>query len=236
MEGKKFCGKCGKPIGMCSCAKGTSSPTPPRGGGIKGWRRKFETFTLCNDETVVKTYHIGKVKLFGKGEATMTVTNKRLILRMNSSFFLNRFESLQETQIDGVTSVISSVNQGFKIAFLIFGVIACGIGLFSVSSIGISLLNLRSLLWGPGLLVVGIIALKMSRTPAYQLNILAGNNSSTLATSGNQRGIRKRVPGEGIVFTYLPTPEAYVMMNELGALVYDIKTKGDYAIDIWKSK
>lgn len=233
MEGKKFCGKCGKPIGSCTCDTGSSKRTTTRAPSTRGWRKKFNEFTLCNDEVVVKSYSVGKIKLFGTGGATLTVTNRRLVLRMSSRIMLNRFESIQETQIDGVTSVISSVNQGFKMSFIAFGIAALIASYFFFK--GASLFNPQSLIFAIGLGVIGIIALSLSRKPSYQLNILAGNNSSTIATSGNQKGIRKRVPGEGIVFTYYPTEEAYVMMNELGALVYDIKTKGDYAIDVWKT-
>lgn len=229
MDGKRFCGICGKPSGTCTCAGRSAAPrTVPRSGG--NWRKAFDSFTLCNDEQIVKEYEIGAVKLLGTGFAKMTVTNRRLILRMRSSFMFRKYAAIQETQIDGVTSIISSVDQGFKMKFILWGLIFAAAGVFLTFYTS----GLPTMAGGAACLLLALVLLSYSRKPAYQLSIFAGNASSTIATSGNQVGIRKRQPGEGIVFTYYPTPEAYVMMNELGACVYDIKTKGDYAIDHWR--
>ena len=42
-----------------------------------------------------------------------------------------------------------------------------------------------------------------------------------------------RRDGNSVVFQFKPTPEASEMLKEIGALIYDLKTLGDSAIDKW---
>ena len=60
-----------------------------------------------------------------------------------------------------------------------------------------------------------------------------GGGGKSLETIVNNRGRLFGRHNVGVFFQFKPTPEVTPMLKEIGALIYDIRTLGDNAIERW---
>ncbi|NLI22013.1 MAG: hypothetical protein GX418_10760 [Clostridiales bacterium] len=242
----RFCGKCGKPLSECTCAGragsfgGHAAPRPatPMHSG-RHYVQRFENIALCEGESAIRQYRIGVMKWFGSGTADVLVTNRRVIMHSQSNYLLMMASTLQEVAIDSITGISSYFGKGFKKLFLVLGIILTLLSFTLFSSF--SALSRWNGSIGPIsivpwlVLLVGVALLLMSRRPSYLFSINAAASAEAINTSANMTGVRLSGHGTGILFTFKPTEESVTMMHELGACVMDIKSKGDYAAEVWKN-
>lgn len=254
---KKFCGKCGNPIERCTCSSefsgqntgttafGTTSFGNQRSAIEKNngqfFIRRMDDIALSQGETVVRKYHIGKffntaAALGGKGNACITITNKRVISKTDSRFFGTSSVSVEEMNIDSIVGIKNYYAQGFTIWRLALAIIFAVFALASFSemvSSGVGRYgeNLGTFLMT---LILAVLMGATCRKPSYLFGLYSSAAAPTMQMGANLRGKILNSNGYGIVFQYKPTKEAIKLMCEMGACIMDIKTKGDYAVEVWR--
>ena len=182
---------------------------------------KSPELVLSEDEVVIKTYHCAAIKRqFCNGY--LTVTNKRVIFNGVSS--KSRIE--KEVTLESISGIDTYYGMNVSITKLIFGIILSFFGLSTMDDNGAKLIGLIFLMLGILLIYLAIkrtyiLALYSSKASLSPINIGAGP-ASTL--------------GNGAIMSLQanPTSETDAMMKEVGALILDVQTLGDYAIEKWK--
>ena len=241
MMERKFCGKCGKPIGECVCNV-TAQPTTSfdRHSTMEAMNhsgsyyiKRFDKIALIQDEVVVKQYHIGEfaknAASGGKGSASIIITNKRIISKQDSDYLGSSSTSIEEIALESVVGVKNYFSQGYTVWRLASAAVLALVALVSLFS-G----EFRGVLTG---LIFGALAVYMgisSRKPSYLFSIYASSTGTAMEMGVNLRGKLFSSNGNSILFQYKPTKEAVKMMCEIGACIVDLKQKGDFAIDAWK--
>ena len=245
----QFCNDCGMLISDCTCgAKNASAPhsTPtqepspdaaPAAAPVKRAEKqkeasfisRFEKIALTQDEVVVRKYTIGQfakgLRGAGTGEATVIITNKRVISKQSSECFGTSHTSVEELALENIAGVKNYFSQGITV----WRLVAAG-GLFLT---GLPLLFEKTLI-AIILLAAAAYMAHTCRKPSYLFSVYAGATGSAMTMGVNLRGKLFNSAGTGIVFQYKPTDEALNMMCEMGACIMDLKTKGNYAIEKWK--
>lgn len=72
-----------------------------------------------------------------------------------------------------------------------------------------------------------------SLKPTLEFALLGSIGGPALGTLVNKRGRIVRSDSNSIIFQFKPTDETTVMLKEIGACIFDLKTLGDKAIDKW---
>ena len=80
--------------------------------------------------------------------------------------------------------------------------------------------------------LIAVIILFLSLKPSLNFYVYGGGGKS-LETIVNNRGRLFGRHNVGVFFQFKPTPEVTPMLKEIGALIYDIRTLGDNAIERW---
>lgn len=246
---RKFCSKCGKPVGECTCG---ASVAPSTGFGSSKsdleetnragsyYIQHFDKIALIQGEVVVKQYHIGEfvkgLGSAGKGSASIIVTNKRVISKQDSDCFGSSSTSVEEITLDNVAGVKNYFSQGYTIWRLVVAANAALIGICATFSSFGGWRSFSFLQFLIGLCICGVAVYMgiTSRKPSYLFSIYAASANQAMFMGANLRGKIFNSGGYGIMFQYKPTKEAVKMMCEIGACIVDLKTKGDYAIEAWK--
>jgi len=161
------------------------------------------------------------------------VTNKRVVFQGRSP----ASRVAQEVSIDGISGLDGYYGHDISIGKIIWGIISIIIAFFVFS--GARTVGYYSSTNG-GMVFLGIILLALGAFLIYlgvQKCFILSITSSKVTGSGISLG---RTPngmlGNGALFTLSsrPTADTDRMLNELGALVQDIQTLGDKAIDKWR--
>ena len=178
------------------------------------------------DEKIIRHYQIGRYTL-RKGAIEMIVTNKRVIRFEESSLFGMRNNIVDEIDIQSIHGVGASMRRSVSILGL-----SIGLPLFIVGIVGIfNMKNVNPLIMAAAILV-GAIILFLSLKPSLNFYVYGGGGKS-LETIVNNRGRLFGRHNIGVFFQFKPTPEVTPMLKEIGALIYDIRTLGDNAIERW---
>ena len=251
--GAKFCGVCGQIVGSDSSYGGGSAgwggrpapapgpapapapaPKPASGGWGGGVNRMPEGIALGTDERIVKQYKIGRYT-FRKGTIEVIVTNKRVIRYEESIWLGMQNNSIDEIFIDSVHGIKTWMSRSISILGLIFAVILFIVGMISLFGnlgFGRGTSGIQILI---GLIALGLTALIVisSLKPSMVFAVLGSVGNDALRTKVNIRGRLFRNDDSSVIFQFKPTPETTVMLKEIGACIYDIKTLGDAAISKW---
>lgn len=175
---------------------------------------------MSQDETCVKTYHCAEMKGV---HGYLTITNKRVIFHSYAS--TSSFTS-KEILLDSVSGISCLRGRNYSIIRIILGVILAIVGLVMLSD--------DSVLSGLILIAIGALIVWMSIKNTYSLKIY----SSKTETSPIDLGIgATSLLGNRALLSVAcsPTTDTYKMINELGALILDLQTLGDHAINKWKN-
>ena len=256
----KFCGVCGQVLGGADNGGGYQQTAPqapvsggysqggyqPAGGYTPGYsntgsypvprpnrkevNRMPDGVALGSDERIVRQYQIGRFTL-RQGAIEVIVTNKRVIRFEQSSLLGLRNARIDEINIDSVHGVSTDMRRSFNPTLLGIAAIMIIVGLIMMIS---SLSNRQSPLIPLGVMVLGIIILIFTLKPTLIFSLHASVGNPVLGTSVNDKGRYLRLgQGTTAVFQFRPTEETTVMLKEIGALIYDLKTLGDAAISRW---
>ena len=175
---------------------------------------------LADGEELVRSYQCATSRT---GTCFLTVTNKRIIFRAasNDKSFVEK-----EVHIDTVSGIDCMRGKNFNFKLMIPGAL---LGIFALTQIsdrpGMSLV----------LLVAAAVLIFFAIRPTYSLKVLASKCESSPIDIG--MGATSILGNKAVIqFNCIPTDQAYKMINELGALVLDLQTMGDLALNKWKNR
>lgn len=202
-------------------------------------KNKFSA-SLSNNETIVKTYHCTSLRR-PSGEGYLTITNKRVVFQGQGSSGGGKSKLMSEVPIEHVSGVSSYYGYGLKVKFIIVGIllsiltILCAIKAFSSDSYDSS-----KNVYGTFAFLLAIIAIiffAFSKKANFNLSVYSTGATGSPINIGNA-GFGSKLTGQGAVFAIVaePTDETEKMMDEVGAVVLDLKDMGDHAIDKWCDK
>ena len=205
------------------------SITDGTGSGFTGTGDQTITgIKLVKDEKMVRTYHCTTYGLIRKKEGYITVTNKRVI-----------FESVDTTSrvanevvLDGVTGFRNYYGLSISPALLVTAFI---LGMSAVSLFGTGL----NFYGGNPFILPSIIMLMIAGACgffAFKRSVVVSVFSSKASGTPICIGESPRsMIGNGALYTMVgkPTEDTGTMIREIGAMVQDLQTRGDHAIEDW---
>lgn len=246
----KFCGKCGEIVGASTYTPPTSPhtpPTPPVSGDTSKKHFDFsmnkmpQGIALGVDERVVKQYKIGRYS-FRQGSIEVIVTNKRVIRYEESNWLGMQNNQIDEINIDAIHGVSTSMMRSISIIGIVFALIFLVVGIVGIAGLseyrryGFSLGSFEWLIPVIGFGACALI-LMHSFSPSLVFYMHGAIGAPALMTTVNLRGRffgSNAMGGASAIFQFKPTAETTVMLKEIGACIYDLKTLGDTAIDKWR--
>lgn len=174
---------------------------------------------LSENEEVVRQYQCSNIKQPASCIGYLTVTTKRVIFEGRSSG--SRIG--KEVILDSVSGLECAYGTNINLRRLIVGILIALLGLSG---------NFRSMLQII-IILVGVYLVITSFRKTFKLAIYSSKASSSPISIGE--GIRSLFGNEA-AYTLVsePTADTDRMLNELGAMVQDLQTLGDYAITKWK--
>ena len=191
-------------------------PTPPRPAPAQGPK-----LILAENEKVVRQYQCSDIKR-PRCSGYLIVTNKRLLFQGKGT--TSRIS--KEVVLDSVSGLDCYYGMNINIPGIILGVLLalCSLMLFGAGSQMIF----------PGLIVLalGVLLVVSSFQKSFCLSVYSSKANGSPITVGTGP---KTLAGNGALYTLAsaPTPDTDRMLDELGALVQDLQTLGDHAIEKW---
>ena len=171
---------------------------------------------LSNGEILVKKYYCATM-IFPKCYGYLYVTNKRVIFHGKSDS--NRIAN--EILLDAVGGISCSYGPNINISLILYGVLTLiGSFLFGLIFGGFAVML--------GLITAGIL-FYLSYEKAFSLSIYSSQASGCPIAFGNtdsKLSAKFALRAE-------PTAETDAMLNELYAMIIDLKNEGDLAIERW---
>ena len=205
------------------------SITDGTGSGFTGTGDQTITgIKLVKDEKMVRTYHCTTYGLIRKKEGYITVTNKRVI-----------FESVDTTSrvanevvLDGVTGFRNYYGLSISPALLVTAFIL-GMSAVSLFGMGFDFYGGNPFIF-PSIIMLmiagacGFFAFKRS----VVVSVFSSKASGTPICVGESP---RSMIGNGALYTMVgkPTEDTGTMIREIGAMVQDLQTRGDHAIEDW---
>ena len=233
--GARFCGKCGEIIKESTEPR---KPLPSGGGKIGSFldsNKMPQGIALGVNERVVKQYSIGQYT-FRQGSIDVIITNKRVIRYEDSTWLGMRNNQIDEINIDAVHGNYTRMRRSISILGLISSIVLAVLGYILLTETLTG--YYRSPLESPAgciLILLAFIILAFSFKPTFEFGLLGSIGNTALGTYVNGRGRFFRNDSNSIIFQFKPTPESTVMLKEIGACIFDLKTLGDKAIDKWSN-
>ena len=176
---------------------------------------------LAENEKVVRQYQCSDIKR-PRCSGYLIVTNKRLLFQGKGT--TSRIS--KEVVLDSVSGLDCYYGMNINIPGIILGVLLalCSFMLFGGGG----------QLVFPGLIVLalGVLLVVSSFQKSFCLSVYSSKANGSPITVGTGP---KTLAGNGALYTLAsaPTPDTDRMLDELGALVQDLQTLGDHAIEKW---
>lgn len=193
---------------------------------------------MAKGEQTVREFMLGKYP--GGGTSTVTVTNRRVILREKYQFLFLSNDHVEEQNLDSVDGVFSSLSRtvsprlltssliGLVTTILLwilagtFGSMRAPAGIVAL----IVILGLVTLLFSVGRVALAILF------PTATFGLTTSSDTRSLVTGINTKG--RMALGEGSLLRFRPTDDTAKVLEEAGACISDLKRRGDEAIKDWK--
>lgn len=231
----KFCGTCG----MAMPEVATEAPARPTSDlfGASAHRMP-QGIALGVDEKLVKSYRIGRYTL-RNGSIDVLITNKRVIRYEESTLFGMKKNVIDEINIDAVQGTSCVMSRSLSIIGLIIGLALLIGSILAFSSTGgyasyySSKFDTYYIIGGLVLLLLSALVFYSSLKPTLLFSLFGSVGGRALYTTVNMRGRIFGLNDRTMVFQFKPTAETTVMLKEIGACIYDLKTLGDRAISKW---
>lgn len=176
---------------------------------------------LSENEEVVRQYQCSNIKRPASCIGYLTVTTKRILFEGRSSG--SRIS--KEVVLDSVSGLDCAYGTNINLRRLILGILVVLVGIMG---------RFRSI-WEIVIILMGVYLIITSFRKTFRLAIYSSKASSSPISIGE--GIRSLFGNEA-VYTLVsePTADTDRMLNELGAMVQDLQTLGDYAVTKWKER
>ena len=232
-----FCTHCGMPVSGESqpqqqtelAPKQTPSSTMgahPRetlASGEQNQVKEDAGTVLAEGEVIVRSYNCANVK----GVAGyLTVTNKRLMFNATGGSNSSRYS--QEVTLSTVSGFTLHRGTNYNWNLIIYGVLLVILGVI----LGGMLESTAGIIM---CVVAAAVLFFLGIRPAFQIIVYANNVNPSPIHIGEGP---KSIIGNSALFAFVSTPttDTNVMISELGALVQDLQSMGDLAIEKWKNK
>jgi len=164
------------------------------------------------------------------------VTNRRVLFHGHG----NGSRIVNEVPLDAVSGISTYYGSILRWGYLLMGVIGIILGIV-VWVAGQPPAHMRGASMHPGFIVAGLVAMTIG---AFFLWCCYCSTFSLRVHSSTAQGAPIYIgegSGGGIIgntasftVTALPTPQTDQMMLELGAMIIDLQTMGDFGVETWK--
>ena len=229
-----FCEECGArlPEGAENCpacgAAAVKRPSPEltqRSAPSGSYTAPRSTdMRLAENEKIVRQYQCTNIK-HPRAAGYLVVTNKRMIFQGKGT----SSRVVKEVVLDSVSGLDCFYGMNIQLPLLILG------ALFALG--GFYLMNMANQLHTGGgkfllLVLLGALFIYLSLQKCFFLSVFSSKATGSPICIG---GRPQNMLGNGALYslTSRPTPDTDRMLNELGALVQDLQTLGDHAIEKW---
>ena len=182
---------------------------------------------LSENEELVRQYHCSSV-LQPKCEGYLSVTTKRMIFQAEGGSFI-KSRIAKEVSLDKVTGIDCYYGTNMKISQIIWGIVLLFLGII----LGSIFRGHGGGFWAVLFWVIGIILIVLGFRKSFKVTVYASECSPSPITVG-LGAITLQGNAAFYATVSAPTKDTDRMMNELGALVHDMRTMGDMAIAKWK--
>ena len=237
-----FCGSCGNKISeqteFCpACGARNEQYRRPTGGSIEDELNKrrdeyMSAYTrdnraesmpvLAEGEQIVKSYKCANVR-FPRCNGYLTVTNKRVIFHASASTS-NINKEVQLESVSGLDCYTGTNINFFGILLALAAFVGSIVLATSVRGGGRYMLV--------GFLITAVIAF-LSIQKTYFLKVFSSKANNSPISLG--AGVRSLAGNEALyTLRCRATNETTAMVMELGALISDLQTLGDHAIEKWR--
>jgi len=221
-----YCAQCGNKVeneqalcGSCNAQvdNATSDATPQRKP------KPIAGIAYANDEFLVRSYHCTTLR-FPKCDGHLSVTNRRVIFHGASE----GSQIVHEVPLDAVSGVSTFYGGILFMKRLIVGLLIIGIAIFLAYWSGSG----APVFIG---LVVGGIPLALCYRDSFRLQVYSSKASASPILIGEGEG---GVVGSSAMFSIQARPagDTNKMMSELGAMIIDLQTLGDFGIEKWQAR
>jgi len=139
---------------------------------------------------------------------------------------------IDEVNIDAVHGTLTHMRRSISALGLIVALVLTIVGLVTLFGGGYYV-DFTTRLIGIVSLAVAAVIMIGSLRPMLEFALLGSVGGAVLGTVVNKRGRIIRNDSNSIIFQFKPTAETTVMLKEIGACIYDLKTLGDAAIEKW---
>lgn len=185
---------------------------------------------LADGEVIVKQYNCANVS---GAKGYLTVTNKRLLF--NASNYSSSSRLSQEITLSSVSGLSSYYGYNFRLGRIIAGGIMAFFGLMFVLGMEDSLVSGVTGLVGLILLIIGGILIFFGIKKSFLIAIYAKDVSLSPIVVGE--GPNSLIGNSALLtLSSERTNDTDTMLNELGAVVQDLQSMGDFAIEKWQNK
>lgn len=233
-EGNKFCTQCGQTVTNVETKTSVENNEKVSTASVNtgtfqqdNMETNLNGLILSENEKLVRQYHVASTRR-PVANGFLTVTNKRVIFHADG---LGLFKSrlTDEISLENISGLECYFGTNFNFLLLIIGIIIAFAGLAQLfAKYGSS----GSRFLGLIMALIGAYLVYLSYRKSFKLLIYSKQCSPSPITVGE--GLRT-IRGNTVVYALAsqPTADAIRMLNELGALVNDLQTMGDKAIDKW---
>lgn len=188
---------------------------------------------LSEDEVVIREYEASNLELMN-AKGFVIATNRRLIFTGSTKTAFGNSVLVRDTKIDSITGVMGGLSRKKSILQLIIGILIALVGIMSFSSSFLFALI--------GLALGGFIAYKGLKSKGLQMyvSVMSSQSSPVINVSVEAaNGFFSRIKSNDAFLTVNasgPGIHTEQLIREIGALIQDIQTMGDLAIDKWRDK
>lgn len=182
---------------------------------------------LADGEVIVKEYNCANIRGVS---GYLTVTNKRLMF--NASGGNSRYS--QEVSLSSVSGLTCYRGTNVDVPRLVFGIILAFVGVITLAFLSGSYFQNTGMVIGILFLSIGGILCFLAVRTAFQIAVYAKDVSISPIVVGEGP---KSLLGNSALFAIVSTPttDTDKMLNELGAMVQDLQSMGDLAIEKWQN-
>jgi len=191
---------------------------------------------LANEEFLVRSYHCSQLK-FPACDGFLSVTNRRVLFHGHG----DGSRIVNEVPLDAVSGVSTYYGSILRWGYLLMGVIGIILGIAVMAAT-----NQPATHWNPGgppagavaagcvVMAIGAFFLWCGYCSTFSLRVHSSTAQGAPIFIGE--GSSGGLIGNGAAFsvTAYPTEQTDKMMLELGAMITDLQTMGDFGIERWK--
>lgn len=178
----------------------------------------IDEIKLSEGEKLVKKYHCAEMT-FPTSKGHLYVTNKRVIFQGRGS---NR-RAVDDVPLDAVGGISGSYGRTLIIQHLVIGIVV----LIAAAAIA----NLSGAAGALGMAIAAAL-LYLSYPQTFCINIYSSKaGNCPISVGGKNQSF-----GQSFSLKSELTSETDIMLSELGAMIVDLQTMGDLAIEKWANK